>query len=256
MSRQTPQTWFQPYRAILAGFCGSMIALVILLFAYIFAQILGKGMGQDSIFYSLAYNDLTRTVSHNLLVTLLIHFVLGITFALAYAKIANGLPGHNSWKSGILFGLGLWLLSAIVFFPLVGAGFFALSLGAGLAPVAGSLVLHLVYGSMLGLVYSPYFDSVSVNRVAQQGATGGLEASPTPEKAAALGILGGAGIGAVLALVGWLMAGHAHIVSGVPLDYALLALVFFCIGAGMLVGFWTGAPERGYSERIIPKARV
>lgn len=249
--KNLPTTKFRPYRAIVAGFCAATVATVILLFSHIFAQILGKGSGEGSPFHALAYNSLTQSVSENVFLTTLAHFVLGVAFALAYAKSVDQLPGRNNWKSGLSFGLALWLLSGVVFFPLVGAGFFAMGLGAGILPIVGSLVLHLAYGLTLGAVYSPALARMGVNVGAQHAVdadghtvlpAGG---SPNAEKAAAMGILGGSAIGAAVAGIVWLAVGPGKtaIMPGLPLDYALMAVIFFCVGVGLLIGFWTGVPD-------------
>lgn len=248
--RTLPSTKFRPYRAIVAGFCAATVATIILLFSHIFAQILAKGAGEGSPFYALAYNNLTQSVSQNVFLTTLAHFVLGVAFAMAYAKSVDRLPGHNNWKSGLTFGLALWLLSAVVFFPVVGAGFFGMGLGAGILPVAGSLVLHMAYGLTLGTVYSPALARMGVNVGAQHAidaeghALDFAPGAPNAEKSAALGILGGSAVGAAVAGVIWMATGPGtSIVPGLPLDYALMAVIFFCVGVGLLIGFWTGVPD-------------
>ncbi len=248
--RTLPSTKFRPYRAIVAGFCAATVATIILLFSHIFAQILAKGAGEGSPFYALAYNNLTQSVSQNVFLTTLAHFVLGVAFAMAYAKGVDRLPGHNNWKSGLTFGLALWLLSAVVFFPVVGAGFFGMGLGAGILPVAGSLVLHMAYGLTLGTVYSPALARMGVNVGAQHAidaeghALDFAPGAPNAEKSAALGILGGSALGAAVAGVIWMATGPGtSIVPGLPLDYALMAVIFFCVGVGLLIGFWTGVPD-------------
>lgn len=246
MSHYPNTTEFRPYRAILAGFCGSTLAVIVLLFSHIFAQILSQGLEQFTLVHALVDNDLTVAVANNLYLTVLAHFVIGLGFAVMYAKIVDQLPGANSWRSGLIFSSLLWVLSGLVFFPLVGAGFFGLGLGAGALPFLGSLVLHLAYGFTLGLVYSPYFSSVGVNRIAQRNPESGGQPSPSSDKAAALGILGGAATGGLLVSASWLLLGRpeAFVVAGMPLDYALLAVVLFCTGIGMLLGFWNGLPNR------------
>lgn len=245
MHSPTLTTQFRPYRAVLAGFCGSTVATVLLLFAHILAQVVGRGMGTGSLAYALAHNTLTQTVANNLYLTAFVHFVLGITFAMFYARTVDSWPGHNTWKSGMVFSLGLWLLSAVVFFPLVGAGFFAMSLGAGVLPVTGSLILHLSYGATLGLVYSPALSHLTLNSEAQHANAPAYNgASMHAEKAAAMGILGGTAVGVLLAgLVSAVMGEPGLAVAGLPAGYTIMAMVFFCIGMGMLVGFWTGAPD-------------
>lgn len=50
----------------------------------------------------------------------------------------------------MLFGIAPWLLAQVVVMPMMGAGFFSGSLMAA----TGSLMGHLVYGAVVGTVYS------------------------------------------------------------------------------------------------------
>ena len=52
---------------------------------------------------------------------------------------------------GTIFGVGAWLAMMIVMMPMAGAGLFGLGLGM-MTPVA-TLVLHVVYGLVLGGIY-------------------------------------------------------------------------------------------------------
>ena len=74
-----------------------------------------------------------------------------VLWGLLFALVGGMLPG-NSWTlRGMLFSIGAWLLMMLVLVPLVGAGFFALDLGV-MAPVA-TLVLHVIFGAVMGVVY-------------------------------------------------------------------------------------------------------
>jgi uncharacterized membrane protein YagU involved in acid resistance len=78
------------------------------------------------------------------------HFMIGTTLATAYAAFfAERLPGPSVVR-GMLFGIAPWLLAQVVVMPMMGAGFFSGSLMAA----TGSLMGHLVYGAVLGTVYS------------------------------------------------------------------------------------------------------
>jgi uncharacterized membrane protein YagU involved in acid resistance len=78
------------------------------------------------------------------------HFMIGTTLATAYAAFfAERLPGPPVVR-GMLFGIAPWLLAQVVVMPMMGAGFFSGSLMAA----TGSLMGHLVYGAVLGTVYS------------------------------------------------------------------------------------------------------
>jgi uncharacterized membrane protein YagU involved in acid resistance len=81
------------------------------------------------------------------------HFMIGTTFGLVYVYIfLSKLPGHQIFK-GTIFGLFPWLLAQIMVNPMMGAGIFALNTPAPLMMVMGSLIGHLVYGTVLGAVY-------------------------------------------------------------------------------------------------------
>ncbi|MGQ9601047.1 MAG: DUF6789 family protein [Anaerolineae bacterium] len=96
---------------------------------------------------------------------LAMHFMIGLVLALGYAVFfANVLPGQP-WLRGALYGLVPWLLAMVVVMPMVGLvhpmvsagmmpnpGFFLTGMGTVLAPI-GSLIGHIVYGAVLGLVY-------------------------------------------------------------------------------------------------------
>ncbi|MHB1005762.1 MAG: DUF6789 family protein [Chloroflexota bacterium] len=96
---------------------------------------------------------------------LAVHFTIGLVLALGYALFfANLLPGRP-WLRGALYGFVPWLLAMVVVMPMVGLvhplvragmmpnpGFFLVGMGTVLAPI-GSLLGHLVYGAVLGLVY-------------------------------------------------------------------------------------------------------
>ena len=80
------------------------------------------------------------------------HFVLGtVAWGIIYAALQASLPGAPVVK-GLIFGALAWLAMMIIFMPLAGHGLFALSLGPQ-ATVA-TLVLHLIYGAVLGVAYA------------------------------------------------------------------------------------------------------
>ncbi len=51
----------------------------------------------------------------------------------------------------MIFGVGAWIATMILVMPLAGAGLFGMNLGVA-APVM-TLVLHVIYGAVLGGVY-------------------------------------------------------------------------------------------------------
>jgi len=80
------------------------------------------------------------------------HFVLGtVLWGFLYAALQARVPGTPVVK-GLIFGVAAWLVMMIVFMPLSGHGMFAMSLGPQAA--MATLVLHLIFGAVLGLVYA------------------------------------------------------------------------------------------------------
>jgi len=80
----------------------------------------------------------------------LLHFLVGIAWALLYAWVLLvRLPG-TSLVRGLLYGGMVFLLAQIVLMPLVGAGFFS---RGDVPTLVGSLLGHLVYGGVLGWIY-------------------------------------------------------------------------------------------------------
>jgi hypothetical protein len=79
------------------------------------------------------------------------HFVIGSIFwGIGFVVVSPYLPGPY-WLRGTIFAVGAWLVMMIVMMPMAGAGLFGTHLGM-MAPVV-TLVLHLVYGVVLGGTY-------------------------------------------------------------------------------------------------------
>jgi hypothetical protein len=78
------------------------------------------------------------------------HVVVGLVLALIYAGwFAARLPGGPA-GSGVIYGLGVFLVAQAVVTPMMGGGVFS---GGNLPMIMGSLIGHLVYGALVGAVY-------------------------------------------------------------------------------------------------------
>lgn len=81
----------------------------------------------------------------------IMHFMIGTVFwGLLYAWL-NPLLAGPQWLRGAEFATGAWLVMMIMLMPMAGAGAFGLKMGM-MAPVA-TLMLHWIYGIVLGWVY-------------------------------------------------------------------------------------------------------
>lgn len=83
---------------------------------------------------------------------MMMHFINGtIIFPLIYVLLLfHLLPGPPAVK-GLTWGTILWLLAQLMVMPIMGGGVFSSKMG-GKTAVVGSLVGHIVYGALLGLI--------------------------------------------------------------------------------------------------------
>lgn len=80
------------------------------------------------------------------------HFVLGtLVWGGLFALLAPHLPGRTYWLKGVAFGVVAWVLMMVIAMPMAGAGLFGMALGV-MAPMM-TLILHVVFGAVLGGVY-------------------------------------------------------------------------------------------------------
>jgi len=80
----------------------------------------------------------------------LIHFLVGIGWAIVYAGLLRRrLPG-SPLVGGLVFGFLVFVVGQAIFLPLVGAGFFS---RGDPSMLTGSLLGHLVFGGVLGWIY-------------------------------------------------------------------------------------------------------
>jgi uncharacterized membrane protein YagU involved in acid resistance len=78
------------------------------------------------------------------------HLMIGVVLGLGYAFVARWVPGPPLLR-GALYALAPFLAAQIMVMPMMGMPIFS-----GSAVMAmGSLLGHLVYGAVLGLVYGP-----------------------------------------------------------------------------------------------------
>lgn len=81
-------------------------------------------------------------------------FLNGATIlSFAFGHLYPRLPGRSGLAKGLAFGVAGWLAMGLVFFPLIGLGPFAASLGLGITPALFSLAMILAYSLVLGAVY-------------------------------------------------------------------------------------------------------
>lgn len=81
------------------------------------------------------------------------HFMIGtILWGGLFGAFNHLVAGKTELGKGIWFSSAAWLLMMILVMPMAGAGIFGLNIGI-MAPVA-TLMLHLIFGAVLGYVYA------------------------------------------------------------------------------------------------------
>ncbi|QCB45389.1 DUF6789 family protein [Hydrogenophaga sp. PAMC20947] len=89
-----------------------------------------------------------------------IHFMIGIVgYGLGMAFLSDRLPGGSRTVHGVIIGIVGWLLMMVTVMPMAGAGLFGMNMGL-MAPMM-TLVLHLVFGAVLGWVYGKLLSDAS-----------------------------------------------------------------------------------------------
>jgi tetrahydromethanopterin S-methyltransferase subunit G len=133
---------------IVAGIAMAMVAMVWMLLA-------GQGFWRPmDVIASILLGEDTINPGFQMvpeLVGMAIHMMLSAVFGLVFAFVV----AHTSWSSGAIvgaataYGLLLWIVNVVI----IDANF--IPAGLSLAPTPLMIVVHLVYGLVLGLVLAP-----------------------------------------------------------------------------------------------------
>jgi hypothetical protein len=184
---------------ILAGFLATFAMTIVLVAAYGLASSVGRvdGTAVQRWFWALVSNPVAEQTADRVVLAIGANLAMGLLLALVYARYAEPRLHGPTWWRGMQFALVPWLLSLIIFLPLMGGGLLGLDIGAGPLPILGNLILHLVYGAVLGSAYAEaaedWLDDTDVDRFNAAAA----------ERGAALGVVAGLVPGLV---VGWTIA--------------------------------------------------
>lgn len=229
-------------RAIVAGFLASVAALLVLVAAYGFAAAVGSTSSNANVlsraFWNLSHNPVTSLVaSVQLMQAIGLHLVVGVGWAVVYAGVVEPKIYGPGWRKGLVFAIVPCLVSLFVFMPLVGVGFFGITVGAGFLPGAGAILLHAVYGIMLGEIYA-----LADGENMWGGADNGVAKTVTlVERDMAIGLVAGAVLGAIVS-GGLALSGALSTTStSVPLTMVGGATVGALCGVviGVLMGLLT-----------------
>ena len=131
-------------RAMAGGFVGTLVMTLMMYFAS--PMMMGMKMDIAAMLGSM--------LGGSWMAGMVMHFINGsVIFPAIYVyMLYERLPGSSVVK-GAIWGTILWLLAQTVVMPMMGGGLFSSQMG-GMMAVAGSLVGHLIYGSVLGAIAS------------------------------------------------------------------------------------------------------
>lgn len=80
------------------------------------------------------------------------HFMIGtLAWGIGFALLFDMIPGSSAVAKGVVFGIAAWLGMMVMVMPMAGAGLFGMAMGI-MAPMM-TLVLHVIFGAVLGAVY-------------------------------------------------------------------------------------------------------
>ncbi|MBM3463288.1 MAG: hypothetical protein FJX76_14395 [Armatimonadetes bacterium] len=248
-----PPDWMA--RAVLAGFAGTVTMVLAMIVSYVVALFLsgvslpdargalGNGAVVETWLHNLTHNPVVNATTDMLYGALAVHLLMGLFWAVAYARYFEPYLRGGAWEKGMLFSLLPWVLSLVVFLPLVGGGFMGATINAGPLPTIGNLLLHLVYGATLGMVYGPLGD-VLVEDVDEDMRASEALVLRRAEGTAAKGILIGLIVGFAVGMLGFAIGrvGHTSIMLGLAPSWFVLTTVVMGGSLGALVGSLVGLP--------------
>jgi hypothetical protein len=92
----------------------------------------------------------------------IVHFAIGtLGYGITIALLARSLPG-SAIVIGLVLGIAGWLVMMVVLMPMTGKSLFGMDLGI-MAPMM-TLVLHLIFGAVLGWVYGKTTKHIPAHR--------------------------------------------------------------------------------------------
>jgi hypothetical protein len=185
--------WFAD--SMLSGFVATIVMSAGLEIAFGLSRALGNEKGNffEKWLWALSHNPITDSTQNRIAIAIGLNLLMGLILAAAYGYYFESILSGPGWQKGMIFSLFPWVLSIVLFLPIMGGGFFGIDIDAGPLPVIGNLILHLIYGATLGWMYTididDWLDGSDADRehaaAAERGAIGGV----------AVGLLAGGVIG-------------------------------------------------------------
>jgi hypothetical protein len=202
-----PSRWFAD--AIIAGFVAIGTSTAALMIAYVLAN--GASSSEGNVLqkwlWQLTHNDVVAFSSGRPAYAIALHVVLGIIWALIYARFFEWnrsfdwwLGRGPGWARGMRFAILPWIFSLLVLLPAAAINMLDWALSAGPLVPIGNLILHLIYGFTLGSLYDASADEPAIGADLTYEEPLARSAVEHSEDFGAAGILVGAIVGALVGI--------------------------------------------------------
>jgi hypothetical protein len=216
---------------VLSGFIATFAMTVVLAVGYGLAKAIGKAEGGRVArwFWALEHNPVAARTTDGVVAAIALNLLMGLVLALVYGRWVEPSLTGPGWRKGVVFALVPWLLSVVAVLPFLGGGFLGANIGAGPLPILGNLVLHIVYGAVLGSVYAIALETGLDDSPAERA-----NAAPA-ERGMAIGIVTGIVLGLI---IGWALAPQLDAQGSRAA--VMLAGAFVGGASGLLAGSFLG----------------
>jgi hypothetical protein len=146
--------------AIIAGFIAIGTSTGALMVSYVLAN--GLADSQADFFrrwlWQLTHNEVVAFSSGRPALALALHVLLGLVWAIVYARFVEFRLSGPGWRRGMVFALLPWVFSLLILLPAAVVNLLDWVFSAGPLVPVGNLVLHLIYGYTLGQLYDASAD--------------------------------------------------------------------------------------------------
>jgi hypothetical protein len=152
--------------AIIAGFVAIGTSTGALMVFFVLAN--GLADSQADFFrrwlWQLTHNEVIAFSSGRPAIALALHVVLGLVWAIVYARFVEFRLSGPGWRRGMLFSLLPWIFSLLILLPAAVVNLLDWAFSAGPLVPVGNLVLHLIYGFTLGQLYDASADAPALSQ--------------------------------------------------------------------------------------------
>lgn len=141
------------WNSVAAGLCGSLAHTALMTFKTWMGLLPSFEPYED---FHVLLMRLVGSAVPSFAVWALSYFNGSVVLSFLFGRVVRYLPAETGAGKGAIFGIAIWVVMGLVFFPMIGKGLFASQTELGLAPTFFSLVMVLTYSVTLGITYSVF----------------------------------------------------------------------------------------------------